>query len=59
MGDGFTWTSRDMDETQAKALPGWEEAKQKIVRGIYDFSLMDEFTDVLHYGGLDIHEAVT
>src|SRR5713101_1135410 len=23
MGDGFTWTSRDMDETQARALHGW------------------------------------
>src|SRR5713226_6455067 len=31
MGDGFTWLSRDMDETQAKALHGWEVAKQKIV----------------------------
>ncbi|MFN3706408.1 MAG: cob(I)yrinic acid a,c-diamide adenosyltransferase, partial [Thermoflexales bacterium] len=24
MGDGFTWTSKDLDETQAKALHGWE-----------------------------------
>src|SRR6185295_18811881 len=23
MGDGFTWTSRDIDETQTKALNGW------------------------------------
>ena len=34
MGDGFTWTSRDMDETQAKALHGWELAKQRISAAI-------------------------
>ena len=33
MGDGFTWTSRDMDETQAKALNGWELAKRRITSG--------------------------
>lgn len=56
MGDGFTWTSRDMDETQAKALHGWEVAKQKITSGDYDVFLMDEFTYVLVYGWLDAHE---
>src|SRR5947209_874080 len=36
MGDGFTWTSRDMDETQAKALHGWEVSQKKITSGEYD-----------------------
>ena len=53
MGDGFTWTSRDMDETQAKALHGWEVAQHKIVSGLYDVFLMDEFTYVMHFGWLD------
>ena len=44
MGDGFTWTSKDLDETQAKALNGWEVAKQKISSGNYDIFLLDEFT---------------
>src|SRR3569832_16156 len=48
MGDGFTWTSRDLDETQAKALHGWEAAKQKIASGAYDIFLLDEFTYVMH-----------
>lgn len=56
MGDGFTWTSRDMDETQAKALHGWEVAKQKIAGGSYDIFLLDEFTYVLHFGWLDTNE---
>jgi cob(I)alamin adenosyltransferase len=58
MGDGFTWTSRDMDETQAKALHGWECAKERIVSGEYDIFLLDEFTYLLHFGWLDVHEVV-
>ncbi len=57
MGDGFTWTSRDMDETQAKALNGWEVAKGLISSGAYDVFLLDEFTYVLSFGWLDL-EAV-
>jgi cob(I)alamin adenosyltransferase len=58
MGDGFTWTSRDMDETQARALHGWEMAKQKIGSGAYDIFLLDEFSYVLHFGWLDAAEVV-
>jgi len=53
MCDSFTWTSRDMDETQAKALSGWEVAKQRITSGDYDVFLLDEFTYLLHFGWLD------
>lgn len=58
MGDGFTWTSRDLDETQAKALHGWEEGKKKILSGDYNVFLMDEFTYVMHYGWLDVNDVV-
>jgi len=58
MGDGFTWTSRDMDETQAKALHGWEVAKTMIAGGEYDVLLLDEFTYVLHFGWLDTGEVI-
>ena len=58
MGDGFTWTSRDIDETQAKALNGWELAKQRIATGEYDIFLLDEFTYLLHFGWLDTAEAI-
>jgi cob(I)alamin adenosyltransferase len=58
MGDGFTWTSRDMDETQAKALHGWQVAQQQIVSANYDIFLLDEFTYLLHFGWLDTVEVV-
>jgi cob(I)alamin adenosyltransferase len=58
MGDGFTWTSRDIDETQAKAVHGWAIAQQHIASGDYDVFLLDEFTYLLSYGWLDAAEVV-
>lgn len=58
MGDGFTWTSRDLDETEAKALHGWEKAKERILSGNYDIFLLDEFTYLMHFGWLDANEVV-
>ncbi len=58
MGDGFTWTSRAMDETQAKALHGWELAKRRIASGAFDIFLLDEFTYLLHFGWLDTAEVL-
>lgn len=58
VGDGFTWTSRDIDETQARALHGWERAKGLIRDGGYDIFLLDEFTYVMGLGWLDAAEVV-
>jgi cob(I)alamin adenosyltransferase len=58
MGDGFTWTSKDMDETQAKALAGWEAGKALILGGQYDIVLLDEFTYVMTFGWLSAAEVV-
>jgi cob(I)alamin adenosyltransferase len=57
-GDGFTWTSRDMDESVARALHGWEQAQARITGGQYDLLVLDEFTYLLHYGWLDVNEVV-
>ncbi len=58
VGDGWTWTSKDMDETEARAKAGWELAKQHITSGDYDMFIMDEFTYPLHYGWLDTAEVI-
>lgn len=52
-GDGFTWTSKDMDETAARAVRGWELAQEKIRSGEYDVILLDEFTYPLKFDWLD------
>ncbi|NCC37792.1 MAG: cob(I)yrinic acid a,c-diamide adenosyltransferase [Chloroflexia bacterium] len=59
LGDGWTWTSHDLDETQAKAVHGWEVAKQRITSGDYDVFLLDEFTYLLSYGWLDAAQVVS
>lgn len=58
MGDGWTWTSKDLHETQAKAIHGWERAKEKIISGQYDLIILDEFTYPLHFGWIDTAEVI-
>lgn len=53
MGDGFTWKSKDLDDTRAKARLAWEFAQEKIQSGGYDLIVLDEFTYPLSYGWLD------
>lgn len=55
-GDGFTWLSKDMDETTARALHGWKLAQEKISSGEYDLIVLDEFTYPLHFGWLGVDE---
>jgi cob(I)alamin adenosyltransferase len=57
-GDGWTWTSKDIDETQARALHGWEIAKAKIVSGEYDLVVLDEFTYLMSFGWLDAEQVI-
>jgi len=57
-GDGFTWTSKDMDETVARAIAGWEVAKEKITSGNYDVIVLDEFTYAMHFDWLDTNQII-
>lgn len=57
-GNGFTWTSKDMDETVARARDGWDVAKEKITSGNYDLIVLDEFTYALSLGWLDTSQVI-
>jgi cob(I)alamin adenosyltransferase len=57
-GDGFTWTSKDMDETVARALAGWEVAKEKITSNNYDVIVLDEFTYAMRFNWLDTNQVI-
>jgi len=59
MGDGFTWLSKDIEETIAKTRRAWELTQGKILSGDYDLILLDEFTYPLHFGWLDSSEVIT
>lgn len=57
-GDGFTWTSKDLDETQARALHGWARAQEIIRSGDYELVVLDEFTYLLDFGWLDTNDVI-
>lgn len=57
-GDGWTWTSQDVDETVARARHGWEVTQQKILEGGYDLLILDEFTYPLNFGWLEINDVL-
>ena len=57
-GDGFTWLSKDIDETVARAQHGWQMAQEKILSGDYDVIILDEFTYPLHYEWIDVAETI-
>jgi len=58
MGDGFTWLSKDLDETGAKVRTAWALAKEKITAGDYDLVILDEMTYAFHHGWLDVNEVI-
>ncbi len=57
-GDGWTWTSRDIEESADLAREGWEEVKRRIADETYDFLLLDEFTYPMTFGWIDVDEVV-
>lgn len=57
-GDGFTWESEDMDESQAIATAGWERAVETIQSGEYDLVVLDEVTYPINWGWIDGEEVV-
>lgn len=57
-GDGFTWTSKNIDETQARALHGWQKAQATIISDVYELVVLDEFTYLMNFGWLNASEVV-
>jgi cob(I)alamin adenosyltransferase len=58
MGDGWSWLSRDLDESEALAREGWEEVKRAITQERYEFLLLDEITYPVKWGWIDPQEIV-
>ncbi|TAJ20181.1 MAG: cob(I)yrinic acid a,c-diamide adenosyltransferase [Dehalococcoidia bacterium] len=58
MGDGWTWRSKDLDESAALARAGWARAQEVIMTGEHGLVILDEFTYPLHYGWLDTAEVL-
>ena len=57
-GDGWTWKSKDLDESAALALGGWAKAQEYIAERRFDVLVLDEFTYPMHYAWLDTAEVI-
>lgn len=58
MGDGFTWRTKNMDETQELGRAQWENAKAAILSNKYEIIILDEFTYPMHYGWIDVADVI-
>ena len=58
MGDGFTWRSKDIEQTAELARAHWEDCKNVIASGDYDVIVLDEFTYPLHYGWIPVEDVI-
>ena len=58
MGDGWTWISRDLEESAERAREGWAEVRRRIEAERYEFLLLDELTYAFTYGWIPVEEVV-
>jgi cob(I)alamin adenosyltransferase len=50
LGDGFSWKSKDLDQSAEMARAGWERAAAAIASGDHFLVVLDEITYPLIYG---------
>ena len=58
MGDGWTWVSRDLEQSAELAREGWAEVKRRIAAERYEFLLLDELTYPIKFGWLEEADVV-
>ena len=58
LGDGFTWDSADIDESEAIAREAWKKAKEIIEEGGYGLVVLDEVTYPINWKWLDIDDVI-
>jgi cob(I)alamin adenosyltransferase len=58
LGDGFTWTSHDIEKDRALAEECWRQCRERIQSGDYDIVIMDEMTYCFKFGWLDVDEVI-
>jgi cob(I)alamin adenosyltransferase len=59
IGDGFTWLSEDMDQTEAIAREAWQHAAATITAGEHRLVILDEITYPMNWGWISTDEVVS
>jgi cob(I)alamin adenosyltransferase len=52
-GDGFTWDSPDLEQSEGRARAAWQLAAAAIAGGEYELVVLDEVTYPINWGWLD------
>ncbi|MEU4684515.1 cob(I)yrinic acid a,c-diamide adenosyltransferase [Streptomyces xinghaiensis] len=58
MGEGWSWTQRDMGSSEEAAREGWEQVKRDLAAETHRLYVLDEFAYPLHWGWIDTAEVV-
>lgn len=58
LGDGFTWDSEDMSESEAIAGEAWRKASELIDSGDYRLVVLDEITYPMNWGWISTDDVV-
>lgn len=58
LGDGFTWDSENMEESEAIAREAWRESAAKIASGDYDLVILDEITYPINWDWVELEEVI-
>jgi cob(I)alamin adenosyltransferase len=58
LGDGFSWDSDDLDESQVRALAAWEHTTRLLAAGDHQVVVLDEITYPMNWGWIDTGEVV-
>lgn len=59
LGDGFTWDSDDIEESEAIAREAWVSARESVQSGDYDLVVLDELTYPVNWGWVDVDDVVS
>lgn len=58
VGDGFSWDSDDLGESEATARSAWRLARERITGGDHRLVVLDEITYAMNWGWIDAAEVV-
>jgi len=58
-GDGFTWESNDLDESQSKAVAAWAFSKELIAAGNHQLVILDEISYSMTWEWIDPADVAT
>ncbi len=58
LGDGFTWDSDDLEESEAIAREAWAWARDRIGSGEYDLVILDEVTYPVNWGWIELGDLI-